>query len=798
MRVVKGVVAAAYIALCVLSPWAMAEGETGGDAPVQETVYAEPTQAPAPTPAPTSAPTPVPTPAPTPVPTPEPTPVPTPVPTPAPTPAPTAEPTVVIEPTQQEAPEATATPEVTAAPTQAPTAEPTAAPVETPVPEPTAAPTDTPAPENTPEATATPENTQSPEPTPTPGATPGPEATATPEATGTPDPEATATPEPSPSPEASATPEPEEKTEEEYIAALSPYRTYAEYLAALREQLTAYQQTALLPELVARLERGRYAQFETGVEESLREEISRRIADGSASEATFLSYYKAKRETDILTFIAELTEGTIKLGNISWGSSSTLKRGQTIVLAVPVIFTPASGKNNVVSNVAGGSYVRYADQFNVYDEDLCGYLSYVRVDLDTTADNFPFEAPDVASYTLLGRVSENFGQWGLTYDGESGTYSGLEADRIVNGGFALFPLTVDKDLYTGTYPVKFSVAWTNAQTGKTTVTQASVNLSITGKTEYGGGGGYYGGGGTAASPTLSPSTKLYVESITTDPEDVSAGETFDLVIKIKNTSLDKYVQNMKVTVTAAEDALLPVSGSNTVYISRIDKDSEYELRMPVKAKLDMPDEPLKIDVTLDYEDSEVTALSANQTLVIVVDQVRRLSVSEPSLSTNVPEAGDSYPITIQLVNEGRTTLYNVTVTATSDNPSLLAPLPYYVGNMEGGTSHKAEISLTPLAEGVYDVTFDISYENAQGELYYMDPQLASFYAQEAEQYDYSEYEYNYEDVETAEKTDAMDIVRKMPWWLYAATGALIVCVITFAATSAYAKRRKAFEDDEME
>ena len=48
-----------------------------------------------------------------------------------------------------------------------------------------------------------------------------------------------------------------------------------------------------------------------------------------------------------------------------------------------------------------------------------------------------------------------------------------------------------------------------------------------------------------------------------------------------------------------------------------------------------------------------------------------------------------------------------------------------------------------------------------------------------------------EDVETVEKTDAMDILRKMPWWLYAAVGALIVSVITFASMSSYAKRRKA-------
>jgi len=755
----KKAAACAYILSVCLTPWAMAETAAPDHTPDNPQIVSETT-------APTA--------------------VPTAVPTAAPTAAPT--PTAAVE-----------------TPASAPTATPVPAQTETadPVPEGT--------PVSTPDAGNTPVNTpaQTQDPGSTPGATtdPGTVPTVDPAATPSAEPTAGSTTEPTTEPTTEATteptaeptlqPTPSPQEVDEWLRKLTGYRTYADYLAALKEQLTAYQQSALLPALVSRLESGRYAQFEDNVEESLRAEIIRRMEDGSITEASLLAYYRARRETDILAFISELTEGAIELGNISWGSNS-LKTGDTIVLAVPIVFTPASGQNHIYSNVAGGSYVRHAGQFNVYDDDLCGYLSYVRVDIDAGADNFPFRTPDSTSYTLLGRVSDNYGQWGLTYDGETGLYSGMEGSARVNGGFALFRLKVDKDLYTGNYPVNFTVSWTNAQTGRTSTTQLSTNVYIKGKSQYTGGGGYYGGGGGTVSPTLSPSTKLYVESISTDPEDVSAGDTFDLVISIRNTSLKKYVQNMKVTVTAADDAILPVSGSSTVYVSRIEPDSTYELRMPVKAKLDLPDEPLKIDVSLEYEDSEVTALSAGQTLVLQVAQVNRLTVSEPSLPTEIPEAGDTYRVTLQLVNQGRTTLYNVTVTAESDNEQLLSPLPYFVGNLEGGSSHKAEIDLVPLSEGLYDVTFNVTYENAQGQEFSMDPQIGSFYAQPVEEYDYGDYTYDEPADETEEKAAAMGILQKMPWWLYGAVGALVVCMISLASASAHARRRKALEDDEME
>ncbi len=67
MKYWKGALAAVCILLCCLSPFALAEGETGGEATPPETVYQEPMsmEVPEPIPEPTPEPTPQPTPEPT-------------------------------------------------------------------------------------------------------------------------------------------------------------------------------------------------------------------------------------------------------------------------------------------------------------------------------------------------------------------------------------------------------------------------------------------------------------------------------------------------------------------------------------------------------------------------------------------------------------------------------------------------------------------------------------------------------------------------------------------------------------
>ena len=192
-----------------------------------------------------------------------------------------------------------------------------------------------------------------------------------------------------------------------------------------------------------------------------------------------------------------------------------------------------------------------------------------------------------------------------------------------------------------------------------------------------------------------------------------------------------------------------------------------------------------------------------------VGQKMRLSVSEPVMDASSLYAGDSLDVALQVVNEGRTTLYNVSVAPESASENLTLPTAAYLGNMEGGTSKRAELSLTPTKEGDYKADLIVTWEDALGEKY-TEKRSISFSAQADETIDYSgstggnpaDYYSNDinggNDVDSAPETDASAILSMLPWWVYAAAAGLYFVIVIYAAMSVRARRRKALEDDEMD
>ena len=372
----------------------------------------------------------------------------------------------------------------------------------------------------------------------------------------------------------------------------------------------------------------------------------------------------------------------------------------------------------------------------------------------------------------------------------------------VNYGYAVFSdLTVKKSLANGTAVVPFTVNYIDAYTGEAQSTELSALVNITGASSgyYGGSGG---GGGGYTAPTTAPQARVIVESIATEPKEVQAGDSFDLVFTLRNTSPAQFVQNMRVTIGSEEDALIPQSGSNTLYIDRIDAGALYELRYPVRASLEVPDRPLKVDVTIEYEDAAVSAQSAMQQMIVNVSQRMRLSVGDPVMDASSLFEGDSVDVTLQVINEGRTMLYNVTVTAQTENEGLVLPAAGYLGNMEGGTSRRAELSLTPTKAGDFDATLLVTWEDALGEKF-SDTRTVSFTAQADDTEDiwntpvYDNTGYDYEN-EQQEVFDAGYFLELLPWWIYAAVAGLYLLIVIYIGASVRSRRRKALEDEDDE
>ena len=370
----------------------------------------------------------------------------------------------------------------------------------------------------------------------------------------------------------------------------------------------------------------------------------------------------------------------------------------------------------------------------------------------------------------------------------------------VNQGYAVFPdITVKSSAENGYYTLTGRLYWgmEGQPEGKYSSMTFTTQVRVTGAASSSGGSYYGGGGGVPSGGTEKPQAKLVVEAITTDPLNPKAGENFEVVLSLKNTSASYYVQNVEVTYTTEEDALMPTSGSNSVYIAKIDKSESFEQRLPVKASPELTNENVKIELAMEYEDKKLTALTATQSVMVKVQQVQRMQLDELQLPTTQTVAGDSADVSLGIFNLGRTVLYNVTAKVVCDNPNLMMGQSFFGGNMDPGTSKTAELEVTPVEGGQYNASVVVTYENAMGEVTTETRPFALTVAA-LEEMNYDEMMDYEEPAPEPQAPSAAEIMQYLPLWVYAAVGLILLAVILAIAMSARRRRRRMFEDDEMD
>ncbi|HZJ58080.1 MAG TPA: hypothetical protein VFD89_07590, partial [Clostridia bacterium] len=188
-------------------------------------------------------------------------------------------------------------------------------------------------------------------------------------------------------------------------------------------------------------------------------------------------------------------------------------------------------------------------------------------------------------------------------------------------------------------------------------------------------------------PEPRPEPKIIIDQYELDPE-IVAGKSFDVLVRLKNTEKKWSAHNIKVTYKGETEDVLPGGKTNTFFIDEIPKGKTHELTLEMKTRQDADPRPQKILLTIEYEDSARSSYSVNEEILLEIRQPLRLEMDEISIPSAV-NAGDSLPITTNIFNMGRSTLYNVRCTL--EMPGVIPDGSAYLGNMEPGTSGSAEI-----------------------------------------------------------------------------------------------------------
>ena len=398
-------------------------------------------------------------------------------------------------------------------------------------------------------------------------------------------------------------------------------------------------------------------------------------------------------------------------------------------------------------------------------------ISYIRVEpvIPEDTKNFPFEL-DSSSYVKdfadLIDVRDK--------DGE-----------IVETYFD-FPFRVKKDAVNGTYAIQFKVYHLFANTNLQETAPAETDITTYVQIRYG--KEPEKEEKPEETPVPDPSTAiLLLEDYTMNPQEVKAGEEFDLTLRIRNTS-NRTVTDVKSTLEEAKSTIVPVNGTNSFFIERIKAGETVEKTIRVRATPSAGVEPVSLTLKNEFV-QEDAAKTSQDTFSLPIVQVSNLSLDTPNYPIDCYQ-GESFNLMMNLYNKGRTTLYNVSVTFESD--AMSADENYYAGNMESGSTREYDVMNTPIAyaSGQVDGEIVVTYVDEDGnQTEKRTPVTVNVVAMD----------YGYDDMMIPDEPVMTEPVSAgFPVWGYIVIGVVVAGAIAAVIVIVRRRKKAKVDDDEME
>lgn len=211
---------------------------------------------------------------------------------------------------------------------------------------------------------------------------------------------------------------------------------------------------------------------------------------------------------------------------------------------------------------------------------------------------------------------------------------------------------------------------------------------------------------TAATP------KIIISSYITNPNTIVAGNDFNFSFTIKNTSKEKRLRNMKITISSQDGAFIITKGSNTFYVEEILQDSSVTKVIDLKAKQSLTSNSYPVIINFDYEDYSGKQYTANETINIPVTEYSKLVIN--SVMPGQSYTGSNTSLSFDYVNMGKATVSNLTASVEGDYTCVQSI--NYIGNLEPGNSDYYDIEVIPSKSGTNYGVLVLSFEDSSGRI----------------------------------------------------------------------------------
>jgi len=285
-----------------------------------------------------------------------------------------------------------------------------------------------------------------------------------------------------------------------------------------------------------------------------------------------------------------------------------------------------------------------------------------------------------------------------------------DAERTLTFRFAPTAMSMSRS-----YDIGFTVSYDSG------LQDASGGNEVISFTQYQG-VNVYNPGQEDGDPTRISTPRIIVSDYKSDPLIVQAGREFDLELSFMNTSSNRTVRNIRVTLSVAEEVttgserrgsvFTPVGRSSTFFIDTIAPKGEVQQHIRFYTLPDAPPRNYIIDVNFEYEDSDNNPFQARESIGINVKQVTRLDTSEIFMQDF---AYTYQPIfmNFELYNTGRVTLSNLMIRVEGNFMSNQSSAFY--GSLSPGSMDFYDNMITPVEAGMQELVIVISYEDDTGE-----------------------------------------------------------------------------------
>ena len=374
-------------------------------------------------------------------------------------------------------------------------------------------------------------------------------------------------------------------------------------------------------------------------------------------------------------------------------------------------------------------------------------------------------AYDVRAEMVLDKDSKVF-----PFDINDASYD-RSFDKVANGESVSldYSFSIRKDAYTGFYPIKLKISYRESVDGDIQSVEDEFYVHVKNKEEK-------ESENTAKGDFNANDrsrSRIIVDSFRTEPEQIIAGEEFELIAVMKNASDSITASNILFSFESEKVSESPVlstvSGANSIVVNSLGAGKTTEIRLRFKSKAGLDPKAYALTIKEKYDSPDFKNAEESVVINIPISQIARVGIGTITALPDTVSVGSDTSVNFSVNNTGKVTLYNTMVKLES---SYIKPVDMYLGNIKAGESKVADmmVSVTGMSTEDEKIKITISYEDEEGKVSTMEKDMDLTIEEAAE------------DIPDDNMSDMEESVKK-PW--YANPLLWVIVVIIIGSTAGY-------------